>query len=134
MFVIFKKLWWFFRKNKLRYFTAICSLLIASLITIIPPKLFGDFIDDIFTTGTLDSDKLRFYIIAFSVIIIAGFIFGFIWTYLMFGGGNKLEYMSKRRYYRKLIELDSEFYASIFTGIIIIGLIFTQIGYVIKKR
>ena len=49
---VFKKLWWFFKREKRSYIVGILMLVLVALLELVPPQIIGRFIDRI-TANTL---------------------------------------------------------------------------------
>lgn len=115
MFIVLKKLGWFFRMNWKRYSLAIGLLIIVGIIDVIPPKLIGYAIDGIHM-GTLTGSKL-FQLLAFwGTLIVAGYGLSYIWLYQLFGGAFVLERVLRSRLMRQLLRMTPTFYERNRTG------------------
>ncbi len=115
MFSMFKKIGWYFKEHWVRYFFAITFLNLASLVSVIPPKLLEIGIDKI-VNKTLDKYSLIELIVYMILITVGGYIISFIWNYLLFGAGMKLEYTIRKRYFRHLLKMDNQFYEKNIVG------------------
>jgi ATP-binding cassette subfamily B multidrug efflux pump len=115
MFIVLKKLGWFFRMNWKRYTLAIGLLIIVGIIDVIPPKLIGYAIDGIHM-GTLTGSKL-FQLLAFwGTLIVAGYGLSYVWLYQLFGGAFVLERVLRSRLMRQLLRMTPKFYERNRTG------------------
>lgn len=115
MFIVLKKLSWFFRANWKRYTLAIGLLIIVGIIDVIPPKLIGYAIDGIHM-GTLTGSKL-FQLLAFwGTLIVAGYGLSYVWLYQLFGGAFVLERVLRSRLMRQLLRMTPTFYERNRTG------------------
>ncbi|MBA2941711.1 ATP-binding cassette domain-containing protein [Paenibacillus sp. CGMCC 1.16610] len=115
MFIVLKKLGWFFRMNWKRYTLAIGLLIIVGIIDVIPPKLIGYAIDGIHM-GTLTGSKL-FQLLAFwGTLIVAGYGLSYVWLYQLFGGAFVLERVLRSRLMRQLLRMTPTFYERNRTG------------------
>ncbi|MZQ82911.1 ATP-binding cassette domain-containing protein [Paenibacillus sp. 5J-6] len=115
MFIVLKKLGWFFRANWKRYTLAIGLLIIVGIIDVIPPKLIGYAIDGIHM-GTLTGSKL-FQLLAFwGTLIVAGYGLSYVWLYQLFGGAFVLERVLRSRLMRQLLRMTPTFYERNRTG------------------
>lgn len=109
MISMFKKIGWYIKQHWLRYLIAITFLNLASLISVIPPKLLEQGIDQI-VNKTLTRSSLFEIVFYMLLITFAGYIVSFLWNYLLFGAGMKLEYEIRRRIFRHLLKMDNKFY------------------------
>jgi ATP-binding cassette subfamily B protein len=83
MFIVFKKLSWFFRLEWKRYAIALILLNICGFIEVIPPRLIGNAIDGIHT-GTMSMERLTQMLFFYGGLIIVGYIMTYIWIYKLF--------------------------------------------------
>ncbi|GIP40422.1 multidrug ABC transporter permease/ATP-binding protein [Paenibacillus sp. J31TS4] len=115
MFVIFKKLGWYFRMEWKRYTLAIGLLVLAGVIDIIPPRLIGYAIDGVHQ-GSLTGG--RFYgVIGFWLgITVVGYLITYVWHYKLFGGAFVLERLLRHRLMRHLLRMTPTFYERNRTG------------------
>ncbi|MDF2700624.1 MAG: transporter ATP-binding protein/permease [Haloplasmataceae bacterium] len=109
MFSIFFKLGWFIKKHWIKYIVAITFLNVASFISVIPPKILELGIDEIINK-TITRDSLLRLILIMLLITIIGYFVSFLWTYLLYGTGNKLEYTIRKNYFEHLLKMDNKFY------------------------
>ena len=109
MFAIFRKIGWYIKKNWVKYLFAILFLNIASVISVLSPKLLEYGIDQI-VNKTLTSDSLLMLVIYFVLIIVGGYVSGYIWSYLLFGASIRLEHTIRKNFFRHLLRMDNKFY------------------------
>ncbi len=109
MFSIFKKIGWYIKAHWVRYVFAIVCLNLASLVSVIPPKILELGIDHI-VNKTLTERSLIELILYMLLVTIGGYIVSFLWAYLLFGAGIRLEYTIRKKYFRHLLKMDSKFY------------------------
>lgn len=109
MFAIFKKIGWFIKENWVKYLFAIFFLNIASMISVLSPKLLEFGIDHI-VNKTLTKDLLLQLVLYFLLIIAGGYISGLIWSYLLFGTSIRLEHTIRKNFFQHLLKMDNQFY------------------------
>lgn len=115
MFAVFKKLGWFFREHWLRYSIAIGLLIIASVIDVLPPKLIGLAIDEIYI-GTLTGERFVQLLLVFIAIIVSGYVITYAWSYLLFGSSFLVERMLRSRLMRHFLAMTPTFFERNRTG------------------
>ncbi|MCD9024813.1 ABC transporter ATP-binding protein [Cohnella silvisoli] len=115
MFIVLKKLSWFFRMHWKRYTIAILILTIVGILEIIPPKLIGVAIDGIHQE-TLTASKLTQLLVFWGALTVGGYILTYIWLYQLFGGAFVLERMMRSRLMRHLLKMNPTFYERNRTG------------------
>ena len=108
MFKIFRKIGWYIKDNWIRYTIAITCLNLASIVSVIPPKILEKGIDQIINK-TLTKTSLIQLISIYVIITVGGYIVAFIWSYLLFGAGTKLEYTIRKNFFRHLLKMDAKF-------------------------
>lgn len=115
MFAIFKKLSWFFKEQWQRYTLAILFLCLVNILEVIPPKLVGNAIDDM-NNGTMTQEAVMKYVIYLLMVLIGSYIFGYLWSYLLFGGGNLVERKLRSGFMGHLLKMTPSFYEKNRTG------------------
>lgn len=115
LFSVLTKLGWFFRMYWQRYTVAITFLITASVIDVIPPKLIGLAIDEIYL-GTLNVSRLTQLLLLFLGIIFASYTLTYIWSYLLFGGSYLVERILRSRMMRHFLAMTPTFYERNRTG------------------
>ncbi len=115
MFSIFKKTGWYIKKHWKRYLVAITCLNLASIVSVIPPKILEKGIDQIINK-TLTEQSLLQLILYMLLVIMAGYIVMFIWVYLLFGAGIRLEYTIRKKLFGHLLKMDNKFYEKNYVG------------------
>ncbi|WP_110928974.1 ABC transporter ATP-binding protein [Bacillus massiliglaciei] len=115
MFAIFKKLSWFFKEEWKRYLIAVLALCAVNIMVVIPPKLVGMAIDDI-NTGSITYDRIGTYIGYLAGILLITYICGYIWSYLLFGGGNLAERKLRSFFMGHLLKMTPVFFEKNRTG------------------
>lgn len=115
MFQIFIKLNWFFKHYWKRYLFAIISLIIASAIGLIPPKLVGTIIDHI-QFETLTMQLLVAVVIGYFLLLIIHYIISFLWDYTLFGGAVILERWMRSKLMNHFLKMTPTFFSKYRTG------------------
>jgi ATP-binding cassette, subfamily B, multidrug efflux pump len=115
VFSVLWKLGWFFKQHWKRYTIAITLLILGGAIEMIPPKLIGVAIDDIYVGG-LTKEKLFLY--ASLLLGLALVIYGvnYTWIYQLFGGAFLVERILRSRFMRHLLKMTPTFYEKNRTG------------------
>lgn len=109
MISMFKKIGWYIKDNWVRYLFAITFLNLASLVSVIPPKLLEKGIDQI-VNKTITKSSLIELILLMVLVTIGGYIVSILWSYLLFGASIKLEYTIRKRFFSHLLKMDNKFY------------------------
>lgn len=109
MFSIFRKIGWYIKKHWLRYALAITFLNLASVVSILQPKILEKGINQI-VNKTLTMESLMRLILAMGGLIVVGYTVSFLWTYLLYGASHELEYTIRKNYFRHLLKMDNKFY------------------------
>ena len=115
MFSIFRKLSWYFKEQWKRYSIAILCLCLVNIMEVIPPKLIGMAIDDI-NNGVLTREGIIRYIVYLAVVGLSSYIFGYLWSYLLFGGGHLVERKLRTGFMGHLLKMTPTFYEKNRTG------------------
>ncbi|MFE5427547.1 ABC transporter ATP-binding protein [Peribacillus simplex] len=115
MFAIFKKLSWFFKEQWRRYTLAILFLCLVNILEVIPPKLVGNAIDDM-NNGSMTQEGVMKYVIYLLMVLSGSYLFGYLWSYLLFGGGNLVERKLRSGFMGHLLKMTPTFYEKNRTG------------------
>lgn len=115
MFVVLRKLGWFFQLQWKRYTIAVVLLALAGIIDIIPARLIGYAIDGIHQ-GTLIGGKLTELLLLWVAIVVVSYALNYFWMYQLFGGAFVLERMLRSRIMRHLLKMTPTFYERNRTG------------------
>ncbi|MGW8426080.1 ABC transporter ATP-binding protein [Peribacillus simplex] len=115
MFAIFKKLSWFFKEQWRRYTLAILFLCLVNILEVIPPKLIGNAIDDM-NNGSMTQEGVMKYVIYLLMVLSGSYLFGYLWSYLLFGGGNLVERKLRSGFMGHLLKMTPTFYEKNRTG------------------
>jgi len=115
MFVVLKKLNWFFAMHWKRYAVAVTLLVLVGLIEVIPPWLIGYTIDGI-SLGTLSDPEFYNVLLLWGGITVVGYIMTYFWFYQLFGGAFVLERLMRSRLMRHFMRMTPTFYERNRTG------------------
>ncbi|WP_438448393.1 ABC transporter ATP-binding protein [Gorillibacterium sp. sgz5001074] len=115
MFIVFRKLGWYFRMEWKRYTVAVVLLALSGMIEVIPPKLIGISIDGIHQ-GTLDGSGFAKIIALWVGITVFGYFMNYIWHYQLFGGAIVLERKLRHRLMGHFLRMSPAFYERNRTG------------------
>lgn len=112
---IFRKLGWFFRREKKHYLIGVFSLLLVALVQLIPPKVIGIIIDEI------ADNRISFQIITYWIGILlaaaaAQYVFRYIWRMNIWGSAARLEKELRKQLFAHFTKMDSIFYQKHRTG------------------
>lgn len=115
MFVVLRKLAWFFREHKRRYLIALVLLLIVNVLEVIPPKLVGNAID-LMNQGGMNASRLLHMVIFYGLLVVALYITTFIWMYQLFGGAFALQKTLRSRLVGHFLRMTPTFFEKNRTG------------------
>lgn len=115
MFSVLWKLQAFFKQHWKRYTIAIVLLVVGGMLEMIPPRIIGIAIDDMYVNG-LDKSQLLKYLAL--LLGLAGVIYSinYIWMYQLFGGAFLLERSLRSRFMKHLLSMTPTFYEKNRTG------------------
>ncbi|WP_170006603.1 ABC transporter ATP-binding protein [Bacillus fonticola] len=115
MFRVFSQLGWFFKEERKRYTIAISLLILVGIFDIVPPRLVGLAIDDMYL-GTMTSDRLVMYIAILMGVTVTSYTLTYHWMYKLFGGGYLVERKLRSRLMAHLLRMSPPFYEKNRTG------------------
>ncbi|WP_276356485.1 ABC transporter ATP-binding protein [Cohnella caldifontis] len=115
MFIVLKKLSWFFRVEWKRYTVAVVLLGIVGIVDILPPKLIEYTIDGIWQ-GTLSGSEWLLVVLYWFLITAASYGLTLIWLYQLIGGSFVLERMLRSQLMRHFLKMTPTFYERNRTG------------------
>lgn len=115
MFIVLKKLSWFFKLQWKRYLVAIVLLAIVGIVDILPPKLIEYTIDGL-RAGTLTSGDWMQVVVYWLAITFVSYGITLIWMYQLFGGSFVLERMMRSMLMRHFLKMSPTFYERNRTG------------------
>lgn len=106
---IFKRLSWFFLKEKKSYMIGIFSLVVVALLQLIPPRIIGIVVDEI-ETNNITSKSLSFWLGILLVSALLQYIFRYIWRMKIWGNAAKLEQTVRKQLYNHFTNMDNQFF------------------------
>ncbi|MBO0445782.1 ATP-binding cassette domain-containing protein [Enterococcus ureilyticus] len=112
---IFKKLGWFFKKEKKSYMIGIFSLVMVALVQLVPPKVIGIVVDEI-AAKNLTIKPILFWIGILLAAAVAQYIFRYIWRIHIWGSAARLEKDLRRQLFQHFTKMDNVFYQKYRTG------------------
>lgn len=112
---IFKKLGWFFKKEKTHYIYGVTALILVAFIQLIPPKVIGTVIDEI-ASGQVSAKSLGFWIGVLILAAISQYIFRYIWRMNIWGSAARLEKELRKQLFHHFTKMDQVFYQNHRTG------------------
>ncbi|WP_341283101.1 ABC transporter transmembrane domain-containing protein [Paenibacillus sp. FSL H8-0537] len=115
MFIVLKKLGWFFKMDWKRYAIAGVLLILVGVLDIIPPWMTGYAIDGI-SQGSLADKEFYFIIGGWIAITIVGYIMSYIWFYQLFGGSFLLERIMRSQLMKHFMKMSPTFFERNRTG------------------
>lgn len=115
LFDIFKKLSWFFKDYWKRYTVAIITIIMASSLNLLPPKILGYVIDHI-RFDTLTMKLLVGVSVLYVLMIIFVYIVSFLWSYTLFGSSIILEKIMRSKLMKHFLRMTPTFFGKFKTG------------------
>lgn len=112
---IFKKLSWFFKKEKKRYVIGITLLAMTSLANLIPPRVLGVMADEL-DKNHITWSQYGLLILAVIATAIVIYILRYFWRKQIWGGAAKLERQMRSKLYHHFMIMDRTFYQRHRTG------------------
>lgn len=105
----FSHLKWFFKENWAKYLLCAVSLLIVSILPVVPAKLLGLAIDDI-AMDTITLYKLIFYLCGLIFIPTSVYLINIIYHYNINSLGHTLSFQLREKYLAHLFDMDAQLY------------------------
>ena len=112
---IFKKLSWFFKKEKKRYVIGITLLAMTSLANLIPPRVLGVMADEL-DKNHITWSQYGLLILAVIATAIVIYILRYFWRKQIWGGAAELEKQMRSKLYHHFMIMDRTFYQRHRTG------------------
>lgn len=112
---LIKKLSWFLKKEKKAYIIAILSLIIISILNLIPPKIIGMVIDSV-TEKTLTRRDLFVNVFILLIAALAMYVLRYIWRTSLFGAANRLQRILRYNLFEHFTKMSPSFYQKYRTG------------------
>lgn len=112
---IFKKLGWFFKKEKKRYIIGITFLALTSFANLVPPRVLGLMADQL-DKGKISWGQYGMLILAVIATAIVLYILRYFWRKQIWGGAAQLERQIRSKLYSHFMDMDRTFYQRHRTG------------------
>lgn len=112
---IFKKLSWFFKKERKRYILGITFLALTSLANLIPPRILG-LMSDQLDQGQITWKNYFIDIVLIFLTAIFLYVLRFFWRKQIWGGAAELERQLRSRLFNHFMVMDRTFYQRHRTG------------------
>lgn len=112
---IFRKLDWFFKKERKAYIIGVTALVLVALVQLIPPKVIGVIIDEI-ADRNIQMRVIIFWIIILLVAALGQYLFRYVWRMNIWGGAARLEKDLRRQLFDHFTKMDHVFYQEHRTG------------------
>jgi ATP-binding cassette subfamily B multidrug efflux pump len=105
----FKHIGWFFKQEYKKYIFIGTTLVILSILPVLPAQLLGDAIDAI-AGGMLTTGKLIYFVVALFLIPVARYLLNIVYHYQINSLGHRLSFTLRERYISHLFDLDASIY------------------------
>lgn len=115
MFVVLRKLSWYFRLEWKRYTLALALLALVGILDVIPPRLLGLAVDRI-QAQTMSFGELMQLLALLGGMTAIGYVMSYWWLYKLFGGAFVLERLLRSRLMRQFLRMNPTFYERNRTG------------------
>ncbi|MDH6363658.1 ATP-binding cassette subfamily B multidrug efflux pump [Enterococcus sp. PF1-24] len=112
---IYRKLGWFFKKEKKTYVVGVTALILVALFQLIPPKVIGIIIDEI-AQKDFTLKKITLWVAVLAVAALSQYIFRYIWRGRIWGGAARLEKELRQQLFTHFTKMDHTFYQKYRTG------------------
>ncbi|MBF9685408.1 ATP-binding cassette domain-containing protein [Streptococcus pseudopneumoniae] len=112
---IIQKLWWFFKLEKRRYLVGIVSLVLVSVLNLIPPMVMGRIIDAI-TSGQLIQNELLIYLFYLLLAAFGMYYLRYVWRMYILGTSYRLGQIMRSRLFEHFTKMSPAFYQTYRTG------------------
>lgn len=112
---IFKKLGWFFKKEKKRYIIGITFLVLTSFANLIPPRVLG-IMSDRLDRGRISWSEYGILILAVIAAALILYMLRYFWRKQIWGGAAELERQMRSKLFKHFMRMDSTFFQRHRTG------------------
>lgn len=112
---IIRQLWWFFQLEKRRYLIGIFSLILVSLLNLLPPLMMGRVIDRI-TDKNLSSETLLWSLIILLLSAFAMYYLRYIWRMYILATSYRLGQLMRSRLFEQFTKMSPSFFQRYRTG------------------
>lgn len=106
---IFKRLGWFFKKEKKSYLIGVAGLLIVALLQLIPPRIIGIVVDEI-ETDVLTQQSLMQWLLILTSTAVLQYVLRYMWRVNIWGNAAKLEQIVRKQLYDHFTNMDNTFF------------------------
>lgn len=115
MFVVLKKLGWFFWEHRWRYGIALTLLFVLNFVEVAPPSIIGHAIDEM-NQGSLTAHRLLRLLGLYAALVVFMYVFGYTWQFQLFGGANVLQRTLRKRLMNHFLRMTPTFFEKNRTG------------------
>ncbi len=115
MFVVLRKLGWFFKEHRRRYLIALMLLMALNVIEVVPPDLLGNAINEM-NQGAMTPILLLQTVMLYGGLAAVSYFFTFVWMFQLFGGGNVLQRTLRSRLMAQFLRMTPAFFEKNRTG------------------
>lgn len=112
---IFRKLGWFFKKEKKHYIIGVTALILVAFVQLVPPKVIGIIIDEI-ADKNIQLNVIVFWVLILVAAAIGQYVFRYIWRTNIWGSAARLEKDLRRQLFDHFTKMDHIFYQKYRTG------------------
>lgn len=112
---IFRKLGWYFKRERRTYLIGVLGLLLTALFAIIPPRLIGMVVDAIHD-HSLTGQRLILFLTILVVAAIGQYVTRYMWRTAIWGAAAELERLLRTRLFKHYMIMDQTFYQRYRTG------------------
>ncbi|GIP40325.1 multidrug ABC transporter permease/ATP-binding protein [Paenibacillus sp. J31TS4] len=112
---VFADLLWFFRMEAKRYLWGVATLVLVSLLLLVPPYLIGVMVDGI-VDGTLTAGALTRNLLLLAGCGLIMYVLRYVWRVLLYGAAARLSQVLRGRLYATLTRQSPVFYQRHRTG------------------
>lgn len=112
---IFKKLGWFFKKEKKRYIIGITFLALTSLANLVPPRVLGLMADQL-DKGYISWGEYGALVLAVVAAAIVLYVLRYFWRKQIWGGAAELERQMRSKLFQHFMVMDRTFFQRHRTG------------------
>ncbi len=112
---IIQKLWWFFKLEKRRYLVGIVTLVLVSVLNLIPPMVMGRVIDAI-TSGQLTQQALLLDLFYLLLAAFGMYYLRYVWRMYILGTSYRLGQIMRSRLFEHFTKMSPAFYQTYRTG------------------
>lgn len=112
---IFKRLAWFFKREKKRYLIGVLALVVTDIVVLIPARVIGVLADEM-NRRVLTSSSLIFWLGLLIFSAVSQYICRNIWRMAIWGGAATLERDLRSRLFQHFLKMDKTFFQRHRTG------------------